>query len=271
MASVPTTGLVQRLEARQVNGAGVAQPAHGTAVQSWVDLSPASNWITQGTSSLRPLFDSSGPYPFLDFDAADDWMQGGSYALSPMTWIAALSDAGSTLTASAHMEFGPRPGGIDTYISGTARPAAYKVDITSQTAKVTTAAVVPTVAPFLTTGLIAADGAMTLKIGGAIVGTATGMNVAGSGVRVGKPATGRVFAYALMVWDRVLTDAEQAQVHSYLQDTTGAGAADYVPPAAPTNLTLNAVRATEADPSWTASSDAVSYEVSVTEQNYGGP
>ncbi len=92
--------------------------------------------------------------------------------------------------------------------------------------------------------------------------------ILGGHSNISRPFSGDV--YELVFYNRVLTDAERAQAHSYAQDEYGTIVSDYIaaadtqPPTTPTGLTATATSPTAVSLSWAAATDnvgVVSYRV----------
>jgi hypothetical protein len=67
------------LDARHPNGEGVTPPTHGTAVDTWTDLSGNGHNVTQATSSRQPVYlavsGEAGGVPAMRFDGVDDFFE----------------------------------------------------------------------------------------------------------------------------------------------------------------------------------------------------
>ncbi len=67
------------LDARHPNGEGVAAPAHGTAVDTWTDLSGNGHNVSQATASRQPVYlavsGEAGGVPAMRFDGVDDFFE----------------------------------------------------------------------------------------------------------------------------------------------------------------------------------------------------
>jgi hypothetical protein len=95
---LPKANLVLNLDARNVNGYGVAPPADGAAVATWVDLSTAGSNATQVTGTNQPFYRAAytNGQPAVDFDGVDNYMATASYTVSQPWTIYAVATFEST-------------------------------------------------------------------------------------------------------------------------------------------------------------------------------
>ncbi len=231
--------------------------ANGSAISSWADSSPNALHATQATAAKQPTLVAAAlnGYPAASFDGSDDILFLDATAAGPIArniggiTIVAVAATSATDTA-AHRLVSISNGGATSANRATlsrqgdfAQTGGRRLDGDGFQAVNAAAGTTPlNTYRVLTNSLEYSAAVARIFVNGTQSVSAT-FQTAGNtsdtnsvGVSIGAQPSSTLFwtgpAVEIAVFDRTLTDAERASVHSYFQDKFGIAVSDYVATAA---------------------------------------
>lgn len=210
--------------------------AAGAAVSSWADSGPGGFTATQATAAARPTFQTGqiNGKPVVRFDGVDDGLVSGASSSHPETTIFAVVRP-STVTATGiySVRAGSGSGALifrirDTKINfgyqAVTQAAFGTTSLAANASRVITGSYsdsANTTAYYLDGS---ADGGSTAETTSLTAGLTSAI-----GMEPGQSARYFVGDIAeIIIYSRVLTASERAEVHSYLQDRYAIAVSDYV-------------------------------------------
>lgn len=240
------SGLVGWFKASSIVGL-----ASGDPIPSWPDNSPSGVNAVQAVAASRPVYrPTSGPngMPCVDFDGVDDFLVANIAATSAANTVfivaSALSDAGAERCYVYWRSDGNQ---IPLQITRRGTVGVLQVDTRNSAGALVNVPFTFPAAVSVPAVLTGKGGAVGGSINSYINGTAAG---GGSGALVGSGSTtstlvalggmstsptnygygsfGNVRLSEVVMYNKVLSDVERAQVHSYLQDTYAITVSDYI-------------------------------------------
>jgi len=221
------TGLRLWLDAAQITGLN-----NGAAVSTWNDVSGSGHHVSQGTSTLRPVYRTNvvNGRPVVSFDGVDDHLTNGTFAaLNGKTGATAFVVFKADDTAGNHVAVceSARNFNSQVYQNG-----MYAYATTGNYGRFAYTSTAFTIWNSVYDGTLSGNAArLELYRDGAqqaltFTGTIPGALASAAGYTVGRPH-GSNLAYwdgdiaEVIVYDRTLTDAERQQITQYLGSKYG--------------------------------------------------
>lgn len=206
--------------------------AEGATVSSWADSGPGGFTATQGTAAAQPTFRTGqiNGLPVVRFDGVDDVLLSNASTSHTETTIFSVIKPTSTV-GDRSIRVASGSGGITSTIRD-GKPRMGSQDLVSLHTSTTT--VSTTAFQVLACSYSDSTNTVAFHRNGTADGSSTAVTAsptAGRTTRIGaEPAGGYLVGdiAELIVYSRVLTSSERAEVHSYLQDKYAIAVADYV-------------------------------------------
>ena len=206
--------------------------ADGATVSSWADSGPGGWTATQGTASARPTFRTAvlNGKPVVRFDGVDDFLISSASTSHTETTIFAVIKPTST-TGDRSIRVASGSGGITSTIRD-GKPRMGSQDLVSLHTSTTT--VSTTAFQVLTCSYSDSTNTVAFHRNGSADGSSTAVTASPTAGRTtqiaAEPAGGYLVGdlAELVIYSRVLTSSERAEVHSYLQDKYAVTVSDYV-------------------------------------------